>query len=181
MKKLTLILSLLVAMVTTAMAQTTYEQKIFKFKVTACNETPKQDNGVEGGTDYILDESNNTFYHSDWKSSYDDGTGVNKGKDGLQAFMIELPMEYSDITKITYAGRSDNNSSGWARKVRIYTYETLPNELLSTALNKLTYTQKQEYLKRDNTVLGTPALQLSKHHKQQSTFFLLWTKVVTVG
>ena len=157
MKKLTLILSLLVAMVTTAIAQTTYEQKIFKFKVTACNETPKQDNGVEGGTDYILDENNNTFYHSDWKSSYEDGTGINKGKDGLQAFMIELPMEYSDITKITYAGRSDNNSSGWARKVRIYTYETLPDVLSSTALNKLTYTDKQNYLKRDNTVLGPPA------------------------
>ena len=159
MKKLTLILSLLVTMVTTAMAQNVYLQKInhVNWVVTALNEAGTS--GNEGGVAYIADADPKTFYHSNWSSNYTDGNGVNKGKDGLQAFMIELPMEYSDISKITYTGRSDksgDNPSGWATKVRIYFYQTLP-EGLPTALSALTYAEKEALLAASNTtVLGEP-------------------------
>ena len=160
MKKLTLILALLVTMVTTAMAQNVYLQKInhVNWTVTALNEAGTS--GNEGGVAYIADADPKTFYHSNWNSNYTDGNGVNKGKDGLQAFMIELPMEYSDISKITYTGRSDksgNNPSGWATKVRIYLYQTLPADLSAKALSALTYAEKEALLVASNTtVLGEP-------------------------
>ena len=160
MKKLTLILTLLVAMVTTAMAQDVYLQKInhVNWVVTALNEAGTS--GNEGGVAYIADADPKTFYHSNWSSNYTDGNNVNKGKDGLQAFLIELPMEYSDISKITYTGRSDksgNNPSGWATKVRIYLYQTLPADLSAKALSALTYAEKEALLVASNTtVLGEP-------------------------
>ena len=161
MKKLTLILALLVAMVTTAMAQDVYLQKInhVNWVVTALNEAGTS--GNEGGVAYIADADPKTFYHSNWGSNYEDGTNdVKKGRDGLQAFMIELPMEYSDISKITYTGRSDksgNNPSGWATKVRIYLYQTLPADLSEKALSALTYAEKEALLVASNTtVLGEP-------------------------
>ena len=161
MKKLTLILALLVTMVTTAMAQTIYEQKIhhINWTVTALNEAGTS--GNEGGVAHIADADPKTFYHSNWGSNYEGGTNdVKKGRDGLQAFMIELPMEYSDISKITYTGRSDksgNNPSGWATKVRIYLYQTLPADLSEKALSALTYAEKEALLVASNTtVLGEP-------------------------
>ena len=159
MKRFTLILSLLVAMVTTAMAQTTYEQKIphALYKVTALNEAGTS--GNEGGVAFIEDNDPATFYHSNWSGSYEGGTsGKNKGQDGIQAFMVELPVEYTDVTKITYTGRSNGNeNAGKAKKVRIYTYTTLP-EGLTTNLSSLTYAQKEELLKKENnTILGDPA------------------------
>ena len=159
MKRFTLILSLLVIMVTTAMAQTTYEQKIphALYKVTALNEAGTS--GNEGGVAFIEDNDPATFYHSNWSGSYDGGTsGKTKGQDGIQAFMVELPVEYTDVTKITYTGRSNGNeNAGKAKKVRIYTYTTLP-EGLATNLSSLTYAEKEELLKKENnTILGDPA------------------------
>ena len=155
MKRFTLILSLLVAMVTTAMAQgTTYEQPVphALWKVTALNEAGT--NGNEGGVAFIQDNDPMTFYHSNWSSSYDEGNGM-KGQDGLQAFMIEMPETVADITKLTYAGRSDNNASGWAKKVRIYFYETLP-EGLTTDLASMSRDDKNTKLGKESTILGTP-------------------------
>ena len=168
MKKLTLILALLVTMVTTAMAQNVYLQKInhVNWTVTALNEAGTS--GNEGGVAYIADADPKTFYHSNWNSNYTDGNGVNKGKDGLQAFMIELPMEYSDISKITYTGRSDksgNNPSGWATKVRIYLYQTLPADLYAKALSALTYEEKEALLAASNTtVLGKPVFNNNENN-----------------
>ena len=155
MKRFTLILSLLVAMVTTAMAQgTTYEQPVphALWKVTALNEAGT--NGNEGGVAFIQDNDPMTFYHSNWSSSYDGGSGM-KGQDGLQAFMIEMPETVADITKLTYAGRSDNNASGWAKKVRIYFYETLPDGL-TTDLASMSRDDKNTKLGKESTILGTP-------------------------
>ena len=154
MKRFTLILSLLVAMVTTAMAQTTYEQKIphALYKVTALNEAGTS--GNEGGVAFIQDNDPMTFYHSNWSSSYEGGSGK-KGQDGLQAFMIEMPETVADITKLTYAGRSDNNASGWAKKVRIYFYETLPDGL-TTDLASMSRDDKNTKLGQESTILGTP-------------------------
>ena len=156
MKKLTFILSLLMVFATTAMAQETYEQIIFKTKVTACNESGVS--GNEGGVDFIWDNNPKTFYHSDWGSTYE-GHSEKKGGDGLQAFLVELPIVHTNITKITYAGRSDGKTSGWAKKVRIYAYtdETFP-ENFTKNLHELSYDKKQDLLKRENNeVLGEPA------------------------
>ena len=157
MRKITLILSLLVAMVTTAVGQSVYEQKVphALYTVTALSEAGVS--GNEGGVAFLQDNDPVTFYHSNWSSSYDDGTAnKKKGEDGIQAFMVELPETVESITKITYAGRSDGSTNGWAKKVRIYTYTT-PPEGLSTNLSSLTYTQKQELLGKESTVLGEPA------------------------
>ena len=159
MKRFTLILSLLVIMVTTAMAQATYEQKIphALYKVTALSEAGAS--GNEGGVAFIEDNDPATFYHSNWSGSYDGGTsGKKMGQDGIQAFMVELPVEYTDVTKITYTGRSNGNEdAGKAKKVRIYTYTTLP-EGLATNLSSLKYAEKEELLKKENnTILGDPA------------------------
>lgn len=156
MKKFTFVLSLLVMLVTTAMAQKAHQRVSHDgWVVTAPNEATT--NGNEGGVAFIADDNAKTFYHSNWSSNYDDGNGVNKGKDGLQAFMVELPTALSDITFISYRGRSDNNSSGWARGVRIYVYETLPTGWPADGLSSLNYTQKEELLKSDNANLGEPA------------------------
>ena len=153
MKRFTLILSLLVAMVTTAMAQLN-DGRIKN--VTALNEASYASNNREGGVTYIKDGTNKTFYHSDWGSSYE-GRTAKKGGDGLQAFMVELDEVHTDINQLAYAGRSDDNASGWATRVRIYMYENLPDGLNSD-LSTLGYEEKEELLKReDNTVLGEPA------------------------
>ena len=153
MKKFTLILSLLVAMVTTAMGQSIFKKISHSdWEVTACNETPEQSNGREGGTAFIADDKPNTFYHSDWKG--DDNTS---GNVGLQAFMIKLPAA-QEISLISYIGRSDEKTSGWAKSLRIYIYNELPEGFPAGGLSSLTSETKDEFLKRDNnTVLGTPA------------------------
>lgn len=157
MKKFTFILSLLTLFVATAGAQKAHQRVSHDgWIVTALNETPAS--GNEGGVAFIADDNAQTFYHSDWKSSYDDGNGVEKGKDGLQAFMVELPTALTDISFISYKGRSDNNTSGWARGVRIYVYETLPTGWPAGGLSSLGYTEKEELLAKTNTaVLGEPA------------------------
>lgn len=158
MKKLLLLFAVLLTTVG-AWAQSYVRIPHDKWKVTAPNETPIQSNGREGGTSYISDELTTTFYHSDWKSSYTgEGASGNKGENGVQAFLIELPQEYADIAKITYAGRSDNNGSGWAMKVRIYVWSSLPANWPTKALSELTLQEKNDLFKKDeNTILGTPA------------------------
>ena len=158
MKKLLLLFAVLLSTVG-AWAQSYVRIPHEGWKVTAPNETPIQANGVEGGTSFILDELTTTFYHSDWKSSYTgEGASGNKGQNGVQAFLIELPQEYADIAKITYAGRSDNNGSGWAMKVRIYVWSSLPAKWPTKALSELTLQEKNDLFKKDeNTILGTPA------------------------
>ena len=159
MRKFTLLMMSLLLTVG-AMAQTVYEQKINHvfWTVKALNEAGTS--GNEGGVAHIADADSKTFYHSNWGSNYEGGTsGVNKGQDGLQAFMVELPMEYTDISKISYTGRSDksgNNPSGWATKVRIYLYQTLPEALSAKALNDLTYVEKEALLAKTNSALGNP-------------------------
>lgn len=103
--------------------------------------------GNEGGLAFIQDENTKTFYHSDW-------SGDKVGQQGKQGFLINLGDLYQDISKITYAGRSDGRTSGWAKKVRIYFYETLP-EGLPADLSTLSLADKNTLF--DNTsVLGTP-------------------------
>ena len=156
MRKLLLTLAVLCGTVS-GWAQNAVYQKIphTKWTVTSFNETPRQDNGREGGVEYIKDENPNTFYHSDWKSNYD-GRNDNKGKDGKQGFLVEMAESFV-IDKITYEGRSDGNSSGWATKVRIYVFENLPTDF-PTNLSACTLTEKEDLLNREsNTVLGTPA------------------------
>ena len=156
MRKFTLILSLLVAMVTTAMAQKAHQRVSHDgWVVTALNEAGVY--GNEGGVAFIADDNAATFYHSNWSSNYTDGNGVNKGKDGLQAFMVELPEPLSDLSLITYKGRSDNNTSGWARGVRVYVFETLPTGWPAGGLSSLGYVDKQALLASTNTNLGTAA------------------------
>ncbi len=156
MKRFTLILSLLVAMVTTAMAQKAHQRVSHDgWVVTALNEAGVY--GNEGGVAFIADDNASTFYHSNWSSNYTDGNGVNKGKDGLQAFMVELPTSLSDLSLITYKGRSDNNTSGWARGVRVYVFETLPTGWPAGGLSSLGYKDKQALLASTNTNLGTAA------------------------
>ena len=156
MKRFTLILSLLVAMVTTAMAQKAHQRVSHDgWVVTALNEAGTT--GNEGGVAFIADDNASTFYHSNWSSNYTDGTGANKGKDGLQAFMVELPTSLSDLSLITYKGRSDNNTSGWARGVRVYVFETLPTGWPAGGLSSLGYEDKQALLASTNTNLGTAA------------------------
>ena len=156
MRKFTLFLaSLLVAI--GAMAQKAHQRVPHtNWVVTALNEAGTS--GNEGGVAFIADENPATFYHSNWSSNYSDGNGVNKGKDGIQAFMVELPSVMEDLSLITYKGRSDNNTSGWARGVRVYVYETLPTGWPEKNLNELSYTEKEALLaKENNTILGTPA------------------------
>ena len=156
MKRFTLILSLLVAMVTTTMAQKAHQRVSHDgWTVTALNEAGVS--GNEGGVAFIADDNAATFYHSNWSSNYDDGNGVNKGKDGLQAFMVELPSVMDDLSLITYKGRSDNNTSGWARGVRVYVFETLPTGWPAGGLSSLGYEDKQALLASTNTNLGTAA------------------------
>ncbi len=156
MKKFTLILSLLVAMVTTAMAQKAHQRVSHDgWTVTALNEAGTS--GNEGGVAFIADDNAATFYHSNWSSNYTDGNGLNKGKDGLQAFMVELPRSLSDLSLITYKGRPDNNTSGWARGVRVYVFETLPTGWPEGGLSSLGYADKQALLASTNTNLGTAA------------------------
>ena len=156
MKRFTLILSLLVAMVTTAMAQKAHQRVSHDgWVVTALNEAGTS--GNEGGVAFIADDNASTFYHSNWSSNYTDGNGMNKGKDGLQAFMVELPTSLSDLSLITYKGRSDNNTSGWARGVRVYVFETLPTGWPAGGLSSLGYVDKQALLASTNANLGTAA------------------------
>ena len=156
MKRFTLILSLLVAMVTTAMAQKAHQRVSHDgWIVTALNEAGVY--GNEGGVAFIADDNAATFYHSNWSSNYDDGNSVNKGKDGLQAFMVELPDVMDDLSLITYKGRSDNNTSGWARGVRVYVFETLPTGWPENGLSSLGYKDKEALLASTNTNLGTAA------------------------
>ena len=156
MKKFTFVFSLLVMLVTTAMAQNIQLPISHDgWVVTALNEAVTS--GNEGGVAFIADDNAKTFYHSNWSSNYADGNGVNKGKDGLQAFMVELPEVVGDLSKITYTGRSDNNTSGWARGVRIYVYETLPEGWPADGLSSLSYQQKETLLASTNAALGTAA------------------------
>lgn len=141
------------------MAQVYQKIPHIEWEVTALNEAGVQ--GNEGGIAFLKDENPATFYHSDYSSSYSDGnSGKKKGQDGLQAFMVKLPRTMS-FDKITYAGRS-NGSNNWATKVRIYVFTELPAEWPTESsehkqLNAMTFTEKQNLLKRDNTILGTPA------------------------
>lgn len=156
MKKFTFVFSLLVMLVTTAMAQNIQLPISHDgWVVTALNEAVTS--GNEGGVAFIVDDNAKTFYHSNWSSNYADGNGVNKGKDGLQAFMVELPEVVANLSKITYTGRSDNNTSGWARGVRIYVFETLPEGWPADGLSSLSYQQKEELLASTNAALGTAA------------------------
>ena len=59
--------------------------------------------------------------------------------------------------RITYKGRSDNNTSGWARGVRVYVFETLPTGWPAGGLSSLGYVDKQALLASTNTNLGTAA------------------------
>ena len=143
-------------MVTTAMAQKAHQRVSHDgWVVTALNEAGVY--GNEGGVAFIADDNAATFYHSNWSSNYTDGNGVNKGKDGLQAFMVELPASLSDLSLITYKGRSDNNTSGWARGVRVYVFETLPEGWPAGGLSSLGYVDKQALLASTNSNLGTAA------------------------
>ena len=112
--------------------------------------------GNEGGVAFIADENAKTFYHSDYNAKYE-GRDAKKGQDGLQAFMVELPNAVSNIKRITYTGRSDNNTSGWARGVRIYVFETLPEGWPADGLSSLSYDAKQTLLASTNAALGTAA------------------------
>ena len=143
-------------MVTTAMAQKAHQRVSHDgWVVTALNEAGVY--GNEGGVAFIADDNAATFYHSNWSSNYTDGNGVNKGKDGLQAFMVELPASLSDLSLITYKGRSDNNTSGWARGVRVYVFETLPEGWPAGGLSSLGYQEKETLLSKENSNLGTAA------------------------
>ena len=153
MRKFTFVFSLLLMLVTTAMAQELLLPISHKgWIVTALNEAGFSSN--EGGVAFIADDNAKTFYHSNWSSTYQDRSEM-KGKDGLQAFMVELPNAVN-IKRITYAGRSDNNTSGWARGVRIYVYETLPTGWPADGLSSLSYDAKEALL-TNTEVLGEPA------------------------
>ena len=153
MKKLLLLFAV---MLTTVSAWAQVYQKVphTKWTVTAPNQSGT--NGNEGGVAFIKDENPSTFYHSDWGSFYDGHTEFKKGADGLQGFMIDMGSVVNDLSKITYTGRSDNNTSGWARKVRIYLYTELP-EGIPSDLSSLTYDAKEDLFSKDNQALGTAA------------------------
>ena len=143
-------------MVTTAMAQKAHQRVSHDgWTVTALNEAVVY--GNEGGVAFIADDNAATYYHSNWSRNYDDGNGINEGKDGLQAFMVELPTSLSDLSLITYKGRPDGNTSGWARGVRVYVYETLPTGWPENGLSSLGYKDKEALLASTNTNLGTAA------------------------
>ena len=169
MRKLTSLLMLLCVFVGTAWGQGTEDYTLIRvshegWKVTAQNQCPSV-SGNEGGLAFIEDENQATFYHSDWYGNKD-------GKNGKQGFLVEMKEEVSNIARITYAGRSDNNASGWASKVRIYVYTTLP-EGFPSDLSTLSVAEKNTLF--DNTeLLGTPAYDNSetpwiKDDKQMKT------------
>lgn len=146
MKKISTLLMLFCMVVGTAWAQTYQRIPHTWWTVTAQNQF-NPPSGNEGGLAFIQDENANTFYHSDWN-------GDKVGQQGKQGFMIDLGELYQGISKITYAGRSDGKTSGWAKKVRIYFYETLPQGLPAD-LSTLSVADKNTLF--DNTsVLGTP-------------------------
>ena len=145
MKKLLLLFAVMLSTVG-AWAQAYQKVPHTKWTVTAPNQSSTS--GNEGGVAFIKDENPSTFYHSDWG-------GTQPGKNGLQGFLIDMAEEMTDIYKITYTGRSDNNTSGWARGVKIYMYNTLPDDLPAD-LSTLSHDEK-ETLFNDATVLGTPA------------------------
>ena len=153
MKKLLLLFAVMLSTVG-AWAQVYQKVPHTKWTVTAPNQSGT--NGNEGGVAFIKDENPSTFYHSDWGSFYDGHTEFKKGADGLQGFMIDMGSVVNDLSKITYTGRSDNNTSGWARKVRIYLYTELP-EGIPSDLSSLTYDAKEDLFSKDNQALGTAA------------------------
>ena len=166
MRKITSLLMLLCVFVVTAWGQGLRPISHQYWTVTALNEAGTS--GNEGGVAFIKDDLPATFYHSNWGGGYEGGTtGKNKGQDGVQAFMIEMPWELSDIKQITYAGRSDNNNTGWVTKARIYVFQTLPeawpkNGTTPKALSALTYAEKEALLGRPaadatDLPLGEPA------------------------
>ena len=115
--------------------------------VTAQNEYGTVKDNGEGGLAHIADDDPRTFYHSDYSGNQD-------GKNGKQGFLVEMKEEVPNIARITYAGRSDNNASGWASKVRVYVYSSLPSGF-PTDLSALTVEEKNTLF--DNTeLLGTP-------------------------
>jgi len=109
--------------------------------------------GIEGGSEYILDENPETYYHSDYDNNYE-GRNVRKGQDGVQAFMVTLPEVYK-FDRITYKGRA-NGAANWATKARIYVFESLP-EGLPADLSTLTYDAKEALLNRESGSLTNPA------------------------
>ena len=145
MKKLLLLFAVMLSTLG-AWAQVYQKVPHTKWTVTAPNQSAT--NGNEGGVAFIKDENPSTFYHSDWG-------GSQPGNKGLQGFLIDMAEEMTDIYKITYTGRSDDRTSGWARGVKIYMYNTLP-EGLPADLNTLSHEEK-ETLFDNTTVLGEPA------------------------
>lgn len=169
MRKITSLLMMLCVFVGTAWGQGTEDYTLIRvshegWKVTAQNQYGSV-SGNEGGLAFIEDENPATFYHSDWDGNKD-------GQNGKQGFLVEMKEETSNIARITYAGRSDNNASGWASKVRIYVYTTLP-EGFPSDLSTLSVAEKNALF--DNTeLLGTPAYDNSetpwiKDDKQMKT------------
>lgn len=146
MRKLTSLLMLLCMFVGTAWGQVNQKVPHSRWTVTAPNQSVTS--GNEGGVAFIKDENPKTFYHSDW------GTGQ-PGKDGLQGFLIDMAEEIPGITKITYTGRSDNKTSGWARGVKIYLYTALPDGLPAD-LSTVAHADKNT-LFENAAVLGDPA------------------------
>ena len=146
-KKFTLLLAALFLIMGTAWAQVYQKVMHSEWTVTAPNQSATS--GNEGGVDFIKDENALTFYHSDWG-------GSQYGKQGLQGFMVDMGSVLYDLSKITYTGRSDNNTSGWARKVRIYLYEELP-EGIPADLSTLSHDEKEALFAATNTALGTAA------------------------
>lgn len=115
--------------------------------------------GNEGGISFVQDENASTFYHSDYGAPYTDGTsGKQRGQDGIQGFMIELPAS-CDISKLSYTGRSDNGNN-WATQVRVYIYETLPDGI-TTNLSSYSFTEKEAKFGKESALLGTPAFENS--------------------
>ena len=158
MKKLLLLFAVMLSTVG-AWAQVYQKVPHTKWTVTALNEAGQS--GNEGGVAFIKDENPATFYHSNWSSKYSDDRALNKGADGVQAFMVDMAEEVT-FDRLTYTGRSDKGDN-WATKVRVYIFDNLPSEWPKSgenykALNTLTYAEKEELLKKEsNTVLGTPA------------------------
>ena len=146
-KKFTMLLASLFLVMGTSVAQV-YQKVLHKeWTVTAFNQAGEV--GNEGGVAFIQDENPQTFYHSNY-------SGSQPGKDGLQGFMVDMGSVVSDITKITYTGRSDDNTSGWARKVRIYLYEVLPDGVPDD-LSTVAHADKNTLFARGNAALGTAA------------------------
>lgn len=146
-KKFTMLLASLFLVMGTSVAQVYQKVPHAKWTVTAFNQAGTV--GNEGGVAFIQDENPQTFYHSNYN-------GSQPGKDGLQGFMVDMGSVVSDITKITYTGRSDNNTSGWARKVRIYLYESLPDGVPAD-LSTVAHADKNTLFAKENATLGTAA------------------------